>query len=214
MEDKYVELAVNKTLELLAIDSPAGYCKKAISYLKDEFEKIGFETKITNKGGLFTMAEKAYYVTEEGLAALQAELEDLKVNRRKEVAEKIKEALSFGDLSENSEYDEAKNDQAILEARIADLEVMVSNARVIEKENLAADTVHIGSSVFVKTKRADGSEAERSFSIVGSNEANPRQGKISDESAVGKALVGAKVGQTVEVETPAGIVEYTIISVS
>ena len=157
------------------------------------------------------MAEKAYYVTEEGLAALQAELEDLKVNRRKEVAEKIKEALSFGDLSENSEYDEAKNDQAILEARI---EVMVSNARVIEKENLAADTVHIGSSVFVKTKRADGSEAERSFSIVGSNEANPRQGKISDESAVGKALVGAKVGQTVEVETPAGIVEYTIISVS
>lgn len=79
------------------------------------------------------MAEKAYYVTEEGLAALQAELEDLKVNRRKEVAEKIKEALSFGDLSENSEYDEAKNDQAILEARIADLEVMVSNARVIEK---------------------------------------------------------------------------------
>ena len=153
------------------------------------------------------MAEKAYYVTEEGLAALQAELEDLKVNRRKEVAEKIKEALSFGDLSENSEYDEAKNDQA-------DLEVMVSNARVIEKENLAADTVHIGSSVFVKTKRADGSEAERSFSIVGSNEANPRQGKISDESAVGKALVGAKVGQTVEVETPAGIVEYTIISVS
>ena len=155
------------------------------------------------------MAEKAYYVTEEGLAALQAELEDLKVNRRKEVAEKIKEALSFGDLSENSEYDEAKNDQAILEARIADLEVMVSNARVIEKENLAADTVHIGSSVFVKTKRADGSEAERSFSIVGSNEANPRQGKISDESAVGKALVGAKVGQTVEVETPAGIVEYT-----
>lgn len=160
------------------------------------------------------MAEKAYYVTEEGLAALQAELEDLKVNRRKEVAEKIKEALSFGDLSENSEYDEAKNDQAILEARIADLEVMVSNARVIEKENLAADTVNIGSSVFVKTKRTDGSEAERSFSIVGSNEANPRQGKISDESAVGKALVGAKVGQTVEVETPAGIVEYTIISVS
>ena len=74
--------------------------------------------------------------------------------------------------------------------------------------------MHIGSSVFVKMKRADGSESERSFSIVGSNEANPRQGKISDESAVGKALVGAKVGQTVEVETPAGIVEYTIISVS
>lgn len=153
-------------------------------------------------------------LTKSGVKKLEAELENLKTVVRPEIAAKIKMARSFGDLSENSEYDEAKNDQAILEARIADLEVMVSNARVIEKENLAADTVHIGSSVFVKMKRADGSESERSFSIVGSNEANPRQGKISDESAVGKALVGAKVGQTVEVETPAGIVEYTIISVS
>ena len=157
---------------------------------------------------------KEIKLTQESLDAYKEELEYLKTTRADEVAEQLKAARSFGDLSENSEYDEAKNDQAILEARIADLEVMVSNARVIEKENLAADTVHIGSSVFVKTKRADGSEAERSFSIVGSNEANPRQGKISDESAVGKALVGAKVGQTVEVETPAGIVEYTIISVS
>lgn len=90
---------------------------------------------------------------------------------------------------------------------------MVSNARVIEKENLAADTVHIGSSVFVKTKRADGSEAERA-STVGSNEANPRQARSPMNPPMGKALVGAKVGQTVEVETPAGIVEYTIISVS
>ena len=91
------------------------------------------------------MAEKAYYVTQEGLEALQNELEDLKVNRRKEVAEKIKVALSFGDLSENSEYDEAKNDQAILEARIADLEVMLNKAQVIEKNEQAAGTVHIGS---------------------------------------------------------------------
>ena len=157
---------------------------------------------------------KEFKISTLRLKELEQELNYLKTTREKEVAEQIKEARSFGDLSENSEYDEAKNDQAILEARIADLEVMVSNARVIEKENLAADTVHIGSSVFVKMKRADGSESERSFSIVGSNEANPRQGKISDESAVGKALVGAKVGQTVEVETPAGIVEYTIISVS
>lgn len=160
------------------------------------------------------MAEKAYYVTEEGLAALQAELEDLKVNRRKEVAEKIKEALSFGDLSENSEYDEAKNDQAILEARIADLEVMLNKAQVIEKNEQAAGTVHIGSSISVSYKRVDGSEATREFSIVGSNEANPRAGKISDESAVGKALIGAKVGDSVEVEAPAGIVVYTILSVS
>ncbi len=160
------------------------------------------------------MAEKAYYVTEEGREALEKELDYLKVVRRKEVAEKIKVALSFGDLSENSEYDEAKNDQAILEARIADLEVMLNNAKVIEKTEQDADKVHIGSNVSVSFKRADGSEATREFSIVGSNEANPRLGKISDESAVGKALVGAKLGDSVEVETPGGIVVYTILSVS
>ena len=160
------------------------------------------------------MAEKAYYVTEEGREALEKELDYLKVVRRKEVAEKIKVALSFGDLSENSEYDEAKNDQAILEARIADLEVMLNNAKVIEKTEQDADKVHSGSNVSVSFKRADGSEATREFSIVGSNEANPRLGKISDESAVGKALVGAKLGDSVEVETPGGIVVYTILSVS
>ena len=160
------------------------------------------------------MAEKAYYVTEEGREALEKELDYLKVVRRKEVAEKIKVALSFGDLSENSEYYEAKNDQAILEARIADLEVMLNNAKVIEKNEQEADKVHIGSNVSVSFKRADGSEATREFSIVGSNEANPRLGKISDESAVGKALVGAKLGDSVEVETPGGIVVYTILSVS
>lgn len=160
------------------------------------------------------MAEKMYYVTQEGYDALEVELEDLKVNRRKEVAEKIKVALSFGDLSENSEYDEAKNDQAILEARIADLEVMLKNAQIIDTSDVSADTVHIGSAISVSFKRADGSDAKREFSIVGSNEANPRQGKISDESAVGKALIGAKVGEKVEVETPAGVVLYTILSVS
>ena len=160
------------------------------------------------------MEDKAYYVTEEGREALEKELDYLKVVRRKEVAEKIKVALSFGDLSENSEYDEAKNDQAILEARIADLEVRLNNAQVIEKNEQEADKVHIGSNVSVSFKRADGSEATREFSIVGSNEANPRLGKISDESAVGKALVGAKLGDSVEVETPGGIVVYTILSVS
>ena len=160
------------------------------------------------------MAEKAYYVTEEGREALEKELDYLKVVRRKEVAEKIKVALSFGALSENSEYDDAKNDQAILEARIADLEVMLNNAKVIEKNEQEADKVHIGSNVSVSFKRADGSEATREFSIVGSNEANPRLGKISDESAVGKELVGAKLGDSVEVETPGGIVVYTILSVS
>ena len=116
------------------------------------------------------MAEKAYYVTEEGREALEKELDYLKVVRRKEVAEKIKVALSFGDLSENSEYDEAKNDQAILEARIADLEVMLNNAKVIEKNEQEADKVHIGSTVSVSFKRENGAEATRELSIVGSNE--------------------------------------------
>ena len=157
---------------------------------------------------------KEIVMTKSGYAAVETELEELKTVKRKEVAEKIKVALSFGDLSENSEYDEAKNDQAILEARIADLEVMLNNAKVIEKNEQEADKVHIGSNVSVSFKRADGSEATREFSIVGSNEANPRLGKISDESAVGKALVGAKLGDSVEVETPGGIVVYTILSVS
>ncbi len=160
------------------------------------------------------MAEKVFYVTQEGLEALETELNDLKVNGRREVADKIKVALSYGDLSENSEYDEAKNDQAILEARIADLEVMLSNAQVIERNELEADTVHIGSEIEVSMKRAGGAVSKRAFSIVGSNEANPREGRISDESAVGKALIGKKVGDSVEVETPAGITVYEILSVS
>ena len=160
------------------------------------------------------MAEKVFYVTQEGLDALEKELNDLKVNGRREVADKIKVALSYGDLSENSEYDEAKNDQAILEARIADLEVMLSNAQVIERNEMETGIVHIGSEIEVSMKRAGGAESTRKFSIVGSNEANPREGRISDESAVGKALFGKKIGEHVEVETPAGITKYVILSVS
>ena len=160
------------------------------------------------------MAEKQYFVTEEGLHALEKELEYLKTVRRKEVAEKIKVALSFGNLSENSEYDEAKNDQAIMEARIADVEVMLKNAVVINESELNNETVHIGSKIEVEIETAAGRKSTRDFKIVGSNEADPRNGKISDESAVGKALIGAKVGQTVDVETPAGISKYQIITIS
>ncbi len=160
------------------------------------------------------MAEKQYFVTEEGLAALEKELEYLKIVRRKEVAEKIKVALSFGDLSENSEYDEAKNDQAMVEARIADLEVMLKGVVVINESELNNETVHIGSRIEVDLTSATGAQSRRDFKIVGSNEADPRNGKISDESAVGKALIGAKVGQVVEVETPAGISKYQIVTIS
>jgi transcription elongation factor GreA len=160
------------------------------------------------------MAEKQYFVTEEGLAALEKELEYLKTVRRKEVAEKIKVALSFGDLSENSEYDEAKNDQAMMEARIADVEVMLKNAVVINENEVNNELVHIGSKVEVSIVSATGKESTRDFKIVGSNEADPRNGKISDESAVGKALIGQKPGQEIQVETPAGIATYKIISIS
>lgn len=160
------------------------------------------------------MADKQYFVTEEGLVALEQEFEHLKTVRRKEVAEKIKVALSFGDLSENSEYDEAKNDQAILEARIADLEVMLKNTVVIDESELTTEKVHIGSKVEVEIISADGAKSTREFKIVGSNEANPRNGKISDESAVGKSLLEAKTGDKIKVETPAGISEYTILTIS
>ncbi len=160
------------------------------------------------------MAEKQYFVTEEGLASLEKELEQLKTVRRKEVAEKIKVALSFGDLSENSEYDEAKNEQAIMEARIADLEVMLKSAVVIDESELNNETVNIGSKIEVNITSAAGKKTSRDFKIVGSNEADPRNGKISDESAVGKALIGAKVGQTVKVETPAGVAKYKVITIS
>lgn len=160
------------------------------------------------------MSVKQYFVTAEGLAALEKELEHLKGVGRKEVAEKIKVARSFGDLSENSEYDEAKNDQAIMEARIADLEVMLKGAVIINEDELNNETVSIGSKIEVMIAMPNGKESERDFKIVGSNEADPRNGKISDESAVGKALIGAKVGQTVEVETPAGVTKYTIVTIS
>ena len=148
------------------------------------------------------------------MAALEKELEYLKTVSRKEVAEKIKVALSFGDLSENSEYDEAKNDQAMMEARIADLEVMLQGAVVIDESELTNETVHIGSKIEVDLTSATGAQSRRDFKIVGSNEADPRNGKISDESAVGKALIGAKVGDTVNVETPAGISKYHIVTIS
>lgn len=157
---------------------------------------------------------KQHHVTEEGLKALEEELNNLKTVRRKEVAEKIKVALSFGDLSENSEYDEAKNDQAIMEARIADLEAILKNVVVIDESELTTEKVHIGSKIEVAITAADGAKSKRKFRIVGSNEADPRNGKISDESAVGMALVDKKLGQTVKVETPAGLSKYKIVAIS
>ncbi len=148
-------------------------------------------------------------LTQEGLSNLKNELENLKTVRRKEVAEKIKVALSFGDLSENSEYDEAKNEQAIMESRILEIEAMLKNVKVIDEDELSTDRIHVGS----KIKVQDVSFNETlDYRIVGSSEADPREGRISDESPVGAALLGHKKGQTVVVKTPGGDVKYKIYS--
>lgn len=157
------------------------------------------------------MENKRVTLTAEGLKNLEEELEYLKTKKRKEVSEKIKVALGFGDLSENSEYDEAKNEQAQVEVRIAKLENMLKVAEVIEEDNIDLDKVGVGTKVKVHDVEFD---EDVEYSIVGSTEADPDVFKISDESPVGSALVGAKVGDTVVAETPGGVVEFKILEIS
>ena len=149
-------------------------------------------------------------LTLEGLKKLEEELDYLKGEKRKEIAEKIKIARSYGDLSENSEYDDAKNEQAILEARIVTVEATLKNAVLIDEEDISNEHVHVGSSVKLLNLRTD---SEVTYKIVGSNEANPSQGKISDESPVGLALIGHSVGDAVEVEVPVGTVGFKILEI-
>lgn len=154
---------------------------------------------------------KQTLLTDEGLRNYEKELEYLKDFKRKEIAEKIKVARSFGDLSENSEYDEAKNDQAILEARIAQIESILKNAKIIDDSELNNELVHVGSKIKVHDCEFD-EDAE--YQIIGSNEADPFEGRLSDESPVGAALLGHKAGDTVEVETPDGINKFIILEIS
>lgn len=161
------------------------------------------------------MAGKQVILTQEGLEKLEQELEELKSVKRKEIAEIIKVALSFGDLSENSEYDEAKNEQAIMEARIADIEVTLKNVKVIDESELSNENIHIGSKVEVRVNNPrTGKTDVYNYKIVGSNEADPLSGNISDESAVGKALLGHGIGDKIEVEVPAGMMEYEVLAIS
>ncbi len=157
------------------------------------------------------MVEKNVFFTAEGLEKIESEIEYLKTVRRKEVSERIKVALGYGDLSENSEYDEAKNEQAQVEERIAKLEMMLRNAKVIDENKLNKEVVNIGSKVKIKNL-LDGEEDE--YSIVGSAEADPLEGKISNESPVGSKLIGLKVGDTVEIEVPDGMVKYEVLDIS
>ncbi len=143
---------------------------------------------------------KKIILSHEGLIALEEELEELRTVKRKEVAEKIKVARSFGDLSENSEYDEAKNEQGFIESRIIQLESMLKNASEIDESDLSFDIVAVG--CHVKIVDSDGDESQ--YDIVGSLETDPKKNKISDESPVGSALLGKKVGDEVEVTVPSG----------
>lgn len=154
--------------------------------------------------------QKEILLTFDGKAKLEQELEELKTVKRKEIAEKIKVALSFGDLSENSEYDEAKNEQAIMEARIATIENTLKNSRVIDDSEIDTQSVSMG--VYVKLNVAGVTEV--TYKIVPTNDSNPLEGKISDESPVGAALMGKKLGESVNVETPGGMVEYTILDIT
>ena len=153
---------------------------------------------------------KKNILTYEGLRKYEEELHELKVNKRKEVAQKIKEAREQGDLSENAEYDAAKDEQRDIEARIEELEKILKNAEVVVEEEVELDKINIGCRVKILDIEF-GDELE--YKIVGSSEANSLKGKISNESPVGKALIGCKVGDVVEVETAAGVFTYRVLDI-
>ncbi|NLM34960.1 MAG: transcription elongation factor GreA [Clostridiales bacterium] len=154
--------------------------------------------------------QKKYLMTYEGVKKLEEELEYLKTVKRKEITEKIKVALGYGDLSENSEYDEAKNEQAFVEGRIITLENMLRNATIVDESEIPSDVVSVGSKVRVKDYEFD---EEVEYTIVGSAEADPMSYKISNESPVGKALIGKKVGDIVEVAVPGGVNKFEILEI-
>ena len=156
---------------------------------------------------------KEFKITSLRLADLEKELNYLKTTREREVAAMIAEARSYGDLSENSEYDDAKNEQAIMEARIATIESILKTAQIIDESETSNDKVHLTSVVTIEMV---GTDRQMTYKIVGSgsNETNPAQGKISDESPVGKALMDRCVGDVVEVETPGGVKAFKILEIS
>ena len=157
------------------------------------------------------MSEKATHLTKEGLAKIEAELEERKSQKRKEIAEKIKVAIAFGDISENSEYDEAKKEQAENEARIADLEEKLLNVVIIDEGSIDLNKVGLGAKIILRDMEDD---TEEEYYLVGSSEANPMEGKISNESPVGAAIIGRAKGDIVKVSTPSGTLEYKIVDIA
>jgi transcription elongation factor GreA len=156
------------------------------------------------------MVEKKNILTYEGLRQLEAELHDLKVNQRKDVAQKIKEAREQGDLSENAEYDAAKDEQRDIEARIEEIDKILKNAEVVVEDEVDVTVINIGCRIRILDMEYD---EELEYKLVGSTEANSLRGKISNESPLGSALIGAKVGDVVNVEAHAGIMQYKILKI-
>lgn len=156
------------------------------------------------------MEDKKNILTYEGLKKYEDELHDLKVNKRKEVAEKIKEAREQGDLSENAEYDAAKDEQRDIEARIEELEKILKNAEVVVEDEVDLDKINVGCQVTIHDIEYN---EDLVFKIVGSTEANSLKGKISNESPLGKALIGAKIGDTVKADAPMGTVQYKVLGI-
>ena len=154
---------------------------------------------------------KSIQISAEGLAKLEKELNHLVTVKRVEIAEKLKEARGFGDLSENAEYDEAKNEQGIHEAKMAELEWKIANAEIVDASQLSGEEVNIGSTVKVNNRKLDKVQV---FAVVSSTEANFEEGKISDESPIGMALLKKKVGDVVEVKAPIGIIEMEILDIN
>ena len=150
-------------------------------------------------------------MSRESYEKLVAELDDLKINKRKEVAERLKVPRSYGDLSENAEYDEAKNEQAILEAQINELQYTIDNAEIVDDDNISVDEIGMSSKITIK--RLDTGKTE-TFTIVGTNHANVKEGLISDESPIGKAAMKKRVGDTFIVEAPAGELKFEVVEIS
>ena len=156
---------------------------------------------------------KDVILTPEGLEKLKAELEELTTTKRREVAERIKDAREYGDISENSEYDDAKTEQGLLERRISEIQRRIRNAKVVDPSEAQADAVDLGTRVTLKVVGSRGKKNERTFQIVGVNESDPTNGKLSHVSPVGRAVLKRRVGEKVTVSTPRGATEYEIVNV-
>lgn len=155
------------------------------------------------------MAEQVTYLTPEGLTKLQDELEHLRTTRRAEVADRLHAAMDEGDIEENAEYDEAKNEQAFVEGRILTVKAILNNYELIDENDVEIDEISLGNTVTVK----EGDEESEKYHLVGAAEADPTQGRISNESPLGRALLGRRVGDTVQVSAPAGLLTFRVVNI-